>query len=94
MERDVELLDGIVIAIQEVHGASRGSNEAPPTNPDPAKPMSNKFRGAQAVILPRLSETEVTVQTTVSGMTLLHPHDKTHTTRRISLASGVADIRP
>ncbi len=56
--------------------------------------MSNKVRVAQAVILPRLSETEVTVQTAVSGMTLLHPNDKKHTTRRISLASGVSDIRP
>ncbi len=57
MERKVELLDGSVIAIQEVHGASTGSNEAPPTNPDPSKPISNKVRVAQAVILPRLSET-------------------------------------
>ncbi len=36
----------------------------------------------------------MTVQTAVSGIALLHPNDKTHTTRRISLASGVADIRP
>ncbi len=77
-----------------MHGTFEGSREEPPDNPDPRKPISNKVRVARAVVLPPLSEEDVSIQIAVTGMTLLQPIEKTHAARLVSLASGVADVRP
>jgi Retroviral aspartyl protease len=88
-EKKVDLHDGASVAIAN---ESDSASKAPPR--EPAMLGSTKVRTAQRVVIPPLCEAHVAVQTAASELCLIQNRIRAGPGQGLSLANGIADVRP